>query len=639
MNYFEESSKYFKSPLQEFVFYNNYSRFRYDLGRRETWIETVDRTVQFLKDLSKNKLDDGVYNLIRDNILNLKVMPSMRAMAMGGEAAHRNHFAIYNCSFLTLNSIDSLAEIMLLSMAGVGVGYSVQKKYTELLPNIPKEFSKTDEVYTIEDTTEGWVDALRYHLNKLMLDGEIIEFDYSQIRPAGSILKVKGGRASGPDVLKEAIDFTTYIITMASVNHDKLRPIDLHDIACAIGYCSISGGVRRTALISLFDADDEDMLTCKNDLPKDMWHYRWFANNSAVWEDEPELEAFEKQMHAMFDGNTGEPGIFSLKNAVQTAPKRRDGSKIKGLNPCGEVTLRDMQTCNLSSVICREDDDIQSLSKKIYVATIIGTIQSMADEFKNVRPEWELNQKEERLLGVDLNGQMDCPILRDDKYGIVHGILRDLAVETNKLFASILGINQAAAVTAVKPNGNSSQLVDSASGLHPRHSQYYIRNVRVSVHSPVYKVLFEAGVPMSPENGEDWSNIKTAVVHFPVKSPDGAKTRNDFSAVDMCNFWKLNKQHYTEMNPSVTINYREDEKEELKEWVWKNRMIVGGMAFLPYSDASYDNMPYVEITKEEYEKLNSDFPKIDWSRIEYYENEDMTEAAQQVACMSGSCEI
>lgn len=956
MNYFEESSKFFKTPLQEFIFYDKYSRYRYDLGRRETWIETVERTVEFLKELSNNKLSKEDYGAIYDAILNLKVMPSMRLVAMAGEAARREHFSVYNCSFLTINSIDALAEIMLLSMAGVGVGYSVQKKYTNQLPELPDKLIEVEDIFTIEDTTQGWVDTIKYHLQSLY-GGKIVKFDYSQIRPAGAVLKIKGGRASGPDVLEECIGFITKIFNEAVGR--KLKPLELHDIACCIGYCSISGGVRRTALISLFDIDDEEMLNCKN-VDESFINYRWFANNSAVWEDEPEEELFHKQMDTMFNGMTGEPGIFSLRNARELAPKRRDGSRITGLNPCqpafanvltpsgikqfgsinigdviwsgkqwtniinkvstgvkpvfkykttfgsfigtknhevfqngskieakyadgidiipgpllegsisinpqdvmdglvlgdgsvhkasnnlvylnvgendsdyfdsnikhlfikpreslsshdtpsweikttitddelpythqrkipdrfffgtnskkagflrglfsangtclksgirvmlkqtslrlveqvqemlsslgirsyittnrpktvkfsngeylcresydlnitsdrylfinligfiqkyknrctgnvvrrnitsdivnieylghfpvyditvdakehsywtggllvsncGEVTLRDQQTCNLSSVICREDDTIQSLGEKIVIATVIGTIQSMADDFKNVREGWKINQQEERLLGVDLNGQMDCPILREDKYGIVHEFLRDLAVDINKKYANKLGINQAAAVTCCKPNGNSSQLVDSSSGIHPRYSKYYIRNVRVSVHSPIYKVLFEAGTPMSPENGEDWSNIKTAVVGFPIKSPEGSKTRDDFRAIDICNFWKINKQYYTEMNPSVTINYKEDEKDELREWVWKNRNIVGGMAFLPHSDAKYDNMPYVEITKEEYEKRVSEFPKIDWSRIEYYETEDMTTATQEIACMSGQCEI
>jgi ribonucleoside-triphosphate reductase len=636
MNKFEESSQYFKTPLQEFVFYDKYSRYRYDLGRRETWVETVERAVEYLKELSKNKLTKEDYDTIYNAILNMEVMPSMRLLAMGGEAARRTNLSIYNCSYLNLDSIEAIVEIMTLSMAGVGVGYSVQRKYTDRLPVVPDKILQEaeNEVYVVEDTTEGWTKALRHHI-KSLYEGRSVEFDLSKIRPSGTPLKTKGGQASGPEVLEECLNFITKVFIDSTGR--RLEPIDVHDIACCIGFCSISGGVRRTALISLFDSNDEAMLHAKDG--DEVPNYRWFANNSAVFEEEPSEEEFHKVVDALFDGGRGEPGFYFLGNARHMVPERRDGSKIDGLNPCGEVTLRNMETCNLSSVICRSGDTILDLSRKIIIATVIGTIQSMADDFWNVRGKWSSNQKEERLLGVDLNGQMDCEILVGDKYGHFHEFLKELAVDTNKKYAEMLGINQAAATTCCKPNGNSGQLVDASSGIHPRYAPYYIRNVRVSVHSPIYKVLFESGVPMSPENGQDWSNITTAVVSFPVKAPESSITRNDMSALDMCNFWKLNKLNYTEMNPSVTINYKEEEKDEVKQWIWDNRMIIGGMAFLPYSDARYDQMPYIEITEEEYEERIAKFPKIDWSRIEYYETQDMTEAAQNIACMSGQCSL
>lgn len=633
MNPFEESKKYFKTPLQEFVFYDKYSRYNYDLGRRETWVETVDRAVDFLRELSDNKLDADDYDRIRDGILTMKVMPSMRLLAMAGEAARRDNLSIFNCSFVNLDCIDAIVEIMILSMAGVGVGYSVERKCVDKLPPLPNELIVTDEFYVIQDNTEGWGDALRHHLTNLY-NGKIINFDYSKIRPSGTPLRIKGGRASGPEVLQECLDFITVIFKNAVGR--KLKPIELHDIACCIGYCSISGGVRRTALISLFDIDDDEMRNCKS--TGDI-NYRWFANNSAVWDDEPTKDQFDRQMSDLFDGMRGEPGIFNRVAIRNTSPKRRNAELIDGMNPCGEVYLRDQELCNLSSAICREEDTIELLAYKVKVATIIGTIQSKADKFVGVRSRWYKNQDDERLLGVDLNGQMDCPMLREDEYGHTHEFLREVALLTNKIYSEKLGINQAAAVTVVKPNGNSSQLVDASSGIHPRYSKYYIRNVRVSVYSPLYKVLFKHGVPMSPENGQDWSNITTAVIHFPVKSPEHSKVRDDFSAIDMCNFWKLNKINYTEMNPSCTINYKPEEENDLKEWIWHNRAIIGGMAFLPYSNAKYDLMPYVEITEEEYNELLKGFPIIDWSIIEYYEKEDMTESAQTLACMSGTCDL
>lgn len=944
MNNFELSKQYFNSPLQEFVFYDKYSRYRYDLGRRETWVETVDRAVEFLKELSRNKLNEEDYNSIHYAILNMEVMPSMRLMAMAGEAARRNHLSIYNCfrrdtkfvtsvgvksfedfedgdelvvlshdgswnkaivrnygeqaltkihfvkgkhktkdiyvtknhrwilkdgksttslktgdyvlpapntfeffnydsatpfeklywcygyvygdgtkvkdvngihkysmvrlcgndvkytgrfeelgfktssslslggdvmvytgtylkelpdinkdgvdlvrafvrgyldadgakisesksnslskfssiqtsslesckfiesvfpsvgvviygidnftgqktnfategrgytkryristnvdsqynnctfsarideeydeidevwcleventksfvldigvstgncSYVNLYNIESIVEIMTLSMAGVGVGYSVQHKYTDLLPQVPDQIKRSKEVYVVADTSEGWSYALRHHLQSLY-DGKLVKFDLGKIRPSGTPLKVKGGRASGPEVMNECLAFITKVFKNAVGR--KLKPIEVHDIACCIGYCSISGGVRRTALISLFDSNDEDMLHCKDG--DNVINYRWFANNSAVFEEEPSEEEFHKIVDALFDGGRGEPGFYFLGNARTMVPERRDGSKIDGLNPCGEVTLRNMETCNLTSVVCRKGDTLTDLSRKVIIATVIGTIQSMADDFWSVRSKWSDNQKEERLLGVDLSGQMDCNIMVNDTYGHFHEFLKELAVDINSKYASLLGINQAAATTCCKPNGNSSQLVDSSSGIHPRFAPYYIRNVRVSTFTPIYKVLFEAGVPMVPENGQDWSNITTAVVSFPVSAPEGAITRKDMSAIEMCNFWKMNKLKYTEMNPSVTINYKEEEKDEVKQWIWDNRMIIGGMAFLPYSDARYDNMPYIEITKEEYEERIAKFPNIDWSRLEHYEQEDMTNSMQEGACLSGAC--
>ncbi len=634
MNPFEESKKYFDTPLQEFVFYDKYSRYRYDLGRRESWTETVERAVSFLKELSQNKLEEQNYDKIKNAILNMQVMPSMRLMAMAGDAARRNNLAIYNCSYVNMDSIESIVEIMTLSMAGVGVGYSVRNQHINQLPKVPAEINETANPYTIEDTSEGWADALRYHLNELY-SGGIVTFDYSQIRPHGSPLKVKGGRASGPEVLKECLDFISEIFLDARGR--KLKSIEVHDIACCIGYCSISGGVRRTALISLFDLDDEDMLHAKNG--DEVINYRWYANNSGVWDDEPTEDQFNQQMDALFDGGRGEPGIFSLKNSRDLSPPRRNSSKIEGLNPCGEVLLRNMQTCNLTSVICRPDDTIEDLTEKVIIASVIGTIQSMADNFPTVRPEWIENQQEERLLGVDLSGQMDCPLLRNDVWGHYHEFLREIAVETNKKVANKLGINESASVTCVKPNGNSSQLVNSSSGLHPRHSKYYRRNVRVSTSSPVYKVLKDCGVPMSPENGETEEDMKTAVVHFPVKSPDGAITADNVTAIDMCNFWKINKLYYTEMNPSVTVQYDKSEEGDLREWIWRHRTLVGGMAFLPKLDAKYNNMPYETITEDEYNKAVSEFPEIDWSLIEDYEKEDMTTIAQEVACLAGVCEI
>ena len=630
-----ENSKYFPTPLQEFQFYDKYSRFRYDLGRRETWPETVDRAVDYLKKLSHYKLDTTVYNRIKRNILELKVMPSMRLMAMAGEAADRTNVSVYNCSFMGIDSIECFAEALYISMSGCGVGFSVEMKYIEQLPKLPTKFIDTDIVHVIDDSTEGWFEAIHYHMIHLY-DGVVTKFDYSKLRPAGSILKTKGGRASGPQPLMDAIDFTTKIFKEAvSQEQTKLKPIQVHDIMCAIGQCAVAGGTRRTAMISLFDKDDDEMLNAKTG---NYNNYRWNANNSIVWDDDFSYSDYTKVMNNLFEKHNGEPGFWSSYSLSNTAPSRRNTKLIKGVNPCGEINLRNRQFCNLSSAICREDDTLETLTKKVELATIIGTIQSMATFFPLLRKEWKANCEEERLLGVDLNGQMDCPLL--NRNPAIRDYLKTVAIATNKQYARLLEINPSTAITCVKPNGNSSQLLDCASGMHPRYSKYYIRNVRVGVHTPVYKVLFMSGVPLVPENGQDWSNITTAVASFPVKSPDNAVTRDDLNAISLLEYWKSNKVYYTEHNPSVTVYYKPEEQEDVRNWIWLNRDIVGGITLLPYSDAKFDNMPYVEINEETYYKELAKFPKrIQWELLETYEREDQTTAAQEVACVSGQCSL
>jgi ribonucleoside-diphosphate reductase alpha chain len=405
---------------------------------------------------------------------------------------------------------------------------------------------------------------------------------------------------------------------------------------CAVGDAAVSGGVRRTAMISLFDYDDREMRTCKDG---DFWRnnsQRWNANNSAVWPDR-ELTQTEitRFVLDMVESGRGEPGIFNRRAAIENRPPRRAAAEF-GTNPCGEIALRPYQFCNLSSAIARVDDTLESLSDKVELAAIIGTIQSMATYFPGLREEWKNNCMEERLLGVDLNGQMDSPIAQD---AVVQEKLQQVAVQTNKEYAQILGIKQSASVTCVKPSGNSSQLVNSSSGLHTRWAPFYIRNVRVGTHTPVLKVLQDAGVPLDPENGQSGENPNTWVAHFPVKAPEQARTRNDRSALEQCAYWLQNKTHYTEHNPSVTITYREYEVLDIIRWIWENQDKIGGMAFLPAYDAQYDQMPYVEINAEQYEKLNVEFPDIDFSKIYRYEEVDLTTAAQEFACLAGNCDI
>lgn len=1014
---FAESAEYFPTQLQQFQFFDKYSRFNYELGRRETWIETVGRAVDFLHELAGPRLEAEVYERVRRGILEMKVMPSMRLLAMAGPAARRSNITIYNCSYQPVESIDSFVEALIISMSGCGVGFSVEREYIENFPRIRRQTGKTLDTFVVPDSAEGWADALRIGL-ETWFDGGDIQFDLSQLRTAGAPLRTKGGRASGPEPLRLMLEFVRSRILARQGSF--LRPIDAHDIMCIVGNAAVSGGVRRTAMISLFDYDDAEMRHAKDGDFEQYNSQRWNANNSAVW-PEGGLSQVDvaQQVLDMVKSGRGEPGIFNRQAAMDLKAARRsdtmlmpdgtvepvkfgtnpcvtadtwvhtaqgprqvkdligkqtyvmvhgqpfstteegfwltgtkpvlklkthegyelrltenhlvetisyqtrkvertewreagslkpgdkvklqthrggitwqshgtfdegwllgslvgdgtfssktgkegqtlvaanldywgdnseamagaalqrvrevvgtrsdnngtsapafnkrrvqstglarlaaeygvvqgaknvtpeieqasssfyagflqglfdaDGTVIGNLNKgvsvrlaqsnldtlksvqrmllrlgiastvyeerrpagyrslpdgkggsqeyycqadhelvisgnniqefaevigfsdpdkterlqqiigsyrrkpnretfcaivesvapdgtedvydcsvpgpncfdangfvahnCGEIILRPWQFCNLSAAIARQDDTLESLSEKVEIATIIGSIQSMATHFPGLRPIWKQNCEDERLLGVDITGQMDSTAAQD---GHIKEQLREIVVATNREYAAKLGINQSAATTCVKPSGNTSQLVDCSSGLHARWSPYYIRNVRVASHSPIFKVLQDAGVPMDPENGQTRENANTWVIHFPVKSPDGAITRNGRSAIEQCEFWLQNKVHWTEHNPSVTITYRPDEVLGLINWIWEHRNQIGGMAFLPTFDAQYAQLPYIEISKEEYEKLAPLFPEVDYSKLYRYESEDYTKAAQELACSSGTCEI
>jgi len=632
-NAFEESDKYFPTQLQKFQFYDKYARFTYEHGRRETWVETVDRAIDYLKELSDYRLQPLTYQRLRHGILNMKIMPSMRLLAMAGPAARRNNISIYNCSYMPVDSIDSFVEAMIISMSGCGVGYSVEAEYIEKLPRIKRQKKEDPIQHVVEDSTEGWADALRTGL-EAWFHGRDVHFNYSLVRPAGAVLRIKGGRASGPEPLRVMLDFARARILARQGS--TMRPLDAHDIMCAVGAAAVSGGVRRTAMIALFDYDDKEMMHCKDG---DFWkknNQRWNANNSAVWPDRKMSQAeIANFILSMVNSERGEPGIFNRKAAINTRPKRRKLARF-GTNPCGEIILRPFQFCNLSVAVARQDDTLEDLKEKVELASILGTIQSKATHFPGLRKEWKKNCEEERLLGVDINGQLDCPAVQDPKN---MEELQKVVVETNEKVANILGIKKSAATTCVKPSGNSSQLLNCSPGIHARWSPYYIRNVRVGAHTPVYKVLENSGVPMDPENGQTKENANTYVVHFPVKSPEKSITRNERTALEQCEYWLRNKTHYTEHNPSVTITYKPDEVLDIIKWTWENQDKIGGMTFLPAFDASFDQMPYMEINKEEYEKLVKEFPEIDFSKIYRYEEEDYTTAAQELACMAGNCDV
>lgn len=630
---FEKSKEYFPTPIQAFQFYDKYARFNHEAGRRETWVETVKRAVAYLRELSGSSLPQQDYEDIENAILKMEVIPSMRLLAMAGEAARRQNVSLYNCSYMPVDSIDSFVEALIISMSGCGVGFSVESKYVNQLPEVQYQGIESkilNKVHVIEDTTEGWADALRIGLTH-WFNGEDIKFDYSLIRPEGSILRVKGGRASGPKPLKILLDKAREIIL--SREGSKLSTLDAHDIMCHVGSAAVMGGTRRTAMISLFDMNDYEMRHCKDG---EFWHknpQRFNANNSIVIERQLSAAEVMKYVLDMDSGQTGEPGIFSRVAAKNTAPLRRQWVDF-GTNPCGEIVLRPYQFCNLSAVVARFDDTEESLTKKVRLATIIGTIQSMATYFPNLRPIWKQNCEEERLLGIDITGQMDCRLITDSIE--ILDALRETAINTNSEYADLLGINPSAAITTVKPSGNSSQLLNCSSGIHERHSDYYIRRVRVSATSPIFKVLRDSKVPMRPENGYTEENCPTWVVSFPMKSPTKVYHK---SAVEQLDYWADVKLIYTEHNPSATITYRPNEVIDIAEWLFTNQDFIGGISFLPKNDSKYEQMPYEEISEQEYNKLIAEFPVIDFANLYKYEKSDFTTAAQEVACVSGYCEI
>ena len=626
----------FQTELQRFQYFDKYARWNDDARRRETWEETVTRTVDYLRELSDNKLGDDIYERLFSGIYKLEVMPSMRLLAMAGKAARANQLSIYNCSYVAVDSIAAFAEILFLSMSGCGVGYSVEKQNISQLPSVKERNDISADFLFIGDSTTGWVSALQHGLERWFNGGDM-EFDYSLIRPKGAVLKTKGGRASGPDPLRQLLDFARQTILNAAGR--QLTPLECHDIICKAASVVIQGGVRRTAMISLFDLDDDDMLHCKDSENIKGNEQRWFANNSAVWTKRMSYDDILAQVRKIAETGTGEPGIFSRRATSWTKPVRRKDATW-GVNPCGEIALRSQQLCNLSVAIARPDDTLETLHEKVEMATIIGTIQSMATDFSTspLRDKWQENCEEERLLGVDIIGQMDCPAVQQAH---VLKRLRNYAVHTNKEYAAKLGIKQSAAVTCIKPSGNSSTLLDASPGVHPRHAPYYIRRARVATTSPLYHVLRQSGVSMSPENKQTSENATTWVISFPVESPDGAKTKKQYTALEQLKYWLTVKTQYTEHNPSATILFKQDEVIDIAKFLFYNQEIIGGLSFLPANegDIEYAQLPYEEISKQRYDQMVAEMPKIDYSWLPIYEATDATTVASEIACVAGACDL
>lgn len=635
---FKNAARLHPNALSMVTYLEKYSRWSDDLGRREVWPETVQRAVSYMKELVLefgNPIDDETWKQIHQSILNMEVLPSMRLLAMAGKAARRSHITLYNCAYTPVDSLDAFVEGLIISMCGTGFGYSVEQKYVSKLPIVVPQFGYTPTTIVVSDSAEGWAEALRLGLHAWFSGFDLL-FDYSLLRSAGAVLHTKGGRASGPEPLRNMLNFTR--ATILSRQGRQLSSLDAHDIMGNIALGAVSGGHRRSAMISLYSWDDQSMRHCKDG---EFWNeapWRTTANNSAVL-DGLDISDGDLRDHfrAMVAGGNGEPGIFSRNAARSLRPARRKDADF-GTNPCGEISLRPQEFCNLTEVILRPTDTRSSILGKTYVASVIGTIQSLATNFPGLRKTWTENCQEERLLGVGYTGQMDCPAFQTAQ---TMQQCRTYARYTNEALARHFGVPQSASITCVKPSGSTSVLVNSSSGLHTRWAPYYEKNIRLMATGPVAKALMMNNVPMDPENGQTWDNMDTVVAHFPLESPANAVTRQDRTALEQCEYWKLVKINLTEHNPSVTITYRPEEAQGVEDWIVENREILGGMAFLPHFEENVNlkQMPYRELTKSQYHNDAAAFPDIDFSLVAQLEEDDQTTSSQELACSAGQCEI
>ena len=624
----------------EFIAKSRYSRFLPEMGRREHWDETVNRYTTFihkhLKDKHNYTMPDELYHEIRSAIINLEVMPSMRAIMTAGKALERDNTAGYNCSYLPIDDPKAFDEAMYILLCGTGVGFSVEHKYVNQLPEVPDQLFDSETVISVADSKEGWAKALR-QLIALLYSGEMARYDLSRIRPAGARLKTFGGRASGPGPLDELFKFTTAKFRAAAGR--KLTSLECHDILCKIGEVVVVGGVRRSAMISLSDLEDDRMRSAKSGNWWEQNGQRALANNSATYNTKPDIGQFLQEWVSLYNSHSGERGIFSREASISQAGKngRRDQNYDFGTNPCSEIILRPYQFCNLTEVVVRAEDTVETLARKVRIATILGTFQSTLTHFPYLRKIWIKNTEEERLLGVSLTGILDNHWMGEVNESTAENLrqLRSIAIDANAEFADALDIPRSAAITCVKPSGTVSQLVDSASGIHARHSQYYIRRVRGDKKDPLSAFLAVAGVPaedcvMRPDS--------TVVFSFPMKAPAGARLRDDLTALQHLDLWLMYQRHWCEHKPSVTISVKEDEWMDVGAWVWRHFDEVSGVSFLPWDGGTYRQAPYEECSKEAYEELLSKMPKhIDWDLLS--EKDDNVEGAQTLACVAGHCEI
>ena len=626
-------NNYLPTDYQSFIHTSRYAKY-FDGKGRESWPETVGR---YVENVVRPVVDTETANEIEQAILGLEVMPSMRAMMTAGIALDRDNTAGYNCSYLPVDDPKSFDEAMFILLCGTGVGFSVERQFISKLPEIPKLF-ESDTTIVVKDSKEGWAKAFR-QLLVLLWAGEIPLWDVSRVRPAGARLKTFGGRASGPAPLVDLFNFAVKMFKEAEGR--KLSSIECHDLMCKIGEIVVVGGVRRSAMISLSNLSDDRMRHAKSGNWWDNEPQRALANNSVAYTEKPDSLSFMREWMALVESGSGERGIFNREASKKQAAKngRRDSDYDFGTNPCSEIILRPYQFCNLTEVVVRATDTVDDLARKVRLATILGTIQSTYTKFPYLRKVWTTNTEEERLLGVSLTGIMDNPLMTTKNKGLDKTLenLRNVAVVTNAEWADRLGIPQSAAITCVKPSGTVSQLVDSASGIHARHSPYYIRTVRGDNKDPLTTFMKDQGIPSEPDV---FKPDQTTVFSFPVKAPNKAVVTSDLSAVDQLNMWLMYQRNWCEHKPSVTINVKKDEWFEVGSFVYEHFDEMSGVSFLPYNEHTYQQAPYQEINKEEYKNLLSTMPKsIDWSRLSEYEKEDTTSSSQTFACTGDVCEV
>jgi len=618
---------------QRFIHVSRYARFIPELNRRETWEETVTRLTDFIRKHAPALGKD--IDKIHEAVLNLKVMPSMRLLMTAGEACERDNISAYNCSYLAMNNKRAFSECLYILMNGTGVGFSCERQEIDKLPQVPESINTCDDTIVVGDSKLGWAKAFKKLLSSLW-EGDIPTIDYTRIRPAGERLKTFGGRASGPDPLKRLFDFTTE--TFLNARGRKLNSLEVHDITCMIGDIVVVGGVRRSALISLSNLSDKRMREAKmgNWYDPDQTPWRALANNSVSYTETPDMETFLDEWVSLIKSKSGERGIFNRVASQKQASKwgRRDPNLSYGTNPCSEIILRDKQFCNLTEVVVRVHDTKETLKEKVRLATILGTFQSTLDKFQFLSSEWYKNTTEERLLGVSLTGIMDNKFMANPDPVYLEE-LRDEARKTNKKYAKVLNVPESASITCIKPSGTVSQLVDSSSGIHSRHSNYYIRTVRIDKKDALYEFLKRKGVAVEDET---YHPLTTAVFSFPIKAPKGSITRNDRTAIEELNTWLIYQRHFCEHKPSVTISVRDSEWLEVGAWVYKHFDEISGISFLPHTDHSYVQAPYQEVDKETFRKAIAKTPQL----IEFeelLEYDDNTEGAQTLACVGNSCEV